>query len=176
MEHLSIRVVSEYQMPPLCCVCGEPSGPARFKVYASSWSRRRPYAVYFPLCPACEQSYSAVDNRRRLGCWTGVGLAFLVAVVGLVARAVIADAGSLSGLTLALFLGASVLGIAAYLLIPLLFSAPARASYRQIRRAVQIKDYHPGGTLGPGTMVLIFAHPPFAEAFRKLNEHLVIRD
>jgi hypothetical protein len=132
-------------------------------------------AFFFPLCPACEEAYNAVDRRRRLGCWAGVGLAFLIAVTGIVAQAMIAGDGSLTTLTFALFVGAILLGIAAYLFIPLLFSAQGRTSYQQVRRAVQIKDYRPGGTLGPGTMVLIFAHEPFAEAFRGLNEHLVVK-
>jgi hypothetical protein len=172
MDRLSIRIVSEYKLPPICCACGEPSGPARFKVYASSWSRRQPFSVYFPLCPACAEAYTTVDNRRRLGCWAGVGLAFLAAVAGIVRRALLPDAPS--GLILALFLGAILLGVAAYQVIPLFFPSPARASYRRILHAVQIKEYRPTGALGAGSMVLILAHQPFAEAFRAANEHLVI--
>jgi hypothetical protein len=176
MDPLPIRVVSEYKMPPICCVCGAPSGPAKFKVYASAWNRRRPFGVYFPLCPTCEQTYSTVDNRRRLGCWTSVGLAFLVAVVGIVAQIAIAGANSWAGLTFLFFFGLLLLGVVAYLLVPLFFPAPTRAYYQRVRRAVQIKEYRPSGALGPGTMVLAFAHHSFAEAFRALNEHLVIRD
>jgi hypothetical protein len=175
VDRLPIRVVSEYEMPSICCVCGEPAGPAKFKVYASAWNKRRPMAIFFPLCPTCEKNYNTVDHRRRLGCWVGVGLALLVAVVGIVGQSVIAGAGSLITLTFALFVGAILLGVAAYLLIPLLFSAQGRISYQRVRRAVQIKDYRPGGALGPGTMVMVFVHEPFAEAFRKLNEHLVVR-
>jgi len=175
MDSLPIRVVSEYEMPPLCCVCGAPPGPAKFKVYAATWRKRRPFAVFFPLCPTCEEAYKAVDRRRRLGCWVGVGLAFLVAVIGIVAPAVMVSEGSLSVLTFVLFFAAILLGIAAYLLTPLLFSAQRRTSYQRVQRAVQIKDYRPGGTLGSGTMVLIFAHAPFGEAFRELNEHLVVK-
>lgn len=173
MEHLPIRVVAEYKMPSICCACGEPSGPAQFKVYASSWGRRQPWSVYFPLCPACEQAYSAVDGRRRLGCWLGVGLALIAAIAGIVGRALSVDISS--GLVLALFGGAVALGAAAYQVIPLLLSPQVRAPYRRVQLAVQIKDYHPGSALGSGTMVLVLAHQRFADAFRALNEHLLVR-
>jgi len=174
MDRLQVRIVTEYQMPPTCCACGEPAGPAKFRVYASSWSSRRPFGLNFPLCPACETAYNAVDRRRRLGCWSSVGLALLIAVVGIVGGALGVSIPFWSGLVFFSFVGAFLLGIAASLVIPRLFPASLREPYQRVLHAVQIKDYSPSGLLGQGTMALVFAHPPFAAAFRELNDQVMI--
>jgi hypothetical protein len=176
MEHLRIRVVTEYKMPPICCVCGAPSGPAKFRVSASSWSSRRPFSLYMPLCPECEAAYNTVDRRRRTGCWAGLGLAFVGATAGIIAQSLGANVPPGSGLVLALFFGGLLLGLIASLVIPRLFPAPAREGYQRVLHAVQIKDYSPAGPMGHGSMTLLFAHPPFAAAFRDANQHLIIAE
>jgi hypothetical protein len=174
MDSMNVHIVTEYKMPPVCCACGDPSGPAKFRVYASSWSSRRPFAVNFPLCPACEAAYNAVDRRRRLGCWIGVGLAFLAGIVGILGEALGVGVPFWGSLILILFFGVIFLGIAASLLIPRLFPAPLRRSYQRVLDAVQIKHYSPSGFLGQGTMTLVFSYQPFAAAFHELNEQAVI--
>ena len=176
MDSMNVRIVTEYKMPPLCCACGEPSGPAKFRVYASSWSRRRPFAMNLPLCPACEKSYSTVDGRRRLGCWLGVGLAFLIAIASILVNVLGVSPDNWGALIFVLFFSAILLGLVAFGVIPLLFPRPVRAPYQQVLQAVQIKDYSPAGFAGQGTMTLVFAHRPFAAAFRDLNAQLVIDD
>jgi len=175
MERLHVRIVSEYAMPPICCSCGEPAGPAKFKVYASSWSSRKPFALFFPLCPACTEAYSTVDRRRRAGCWAGLGVAALVAIAGIVGGVLSPGAGPLGSLAFFLFFGAILIGLGTFLLTPLLLSRQVRAPFERVRQAVLVKDYSPAGAWGEGTMTLVFASPPFAAAFRELNDQLTAR-
>jgi hypothetical protein len=116
-----------------------------------------------------------VDQRRRVGCWAGLGVAFLVAIAGILIQALGAGPENLSTLTFVLFFSAILLGLVAFGVGPFLFPRPVRAPYQRVLRAVQIEDYSPARFTGQGTMTLVFAHQPFAAAFRELNERTIVQ-
>jgi hypothetical protein len=175
VDLVKVRIVDEYKMPSICCACGEPAGRARFKVYASTWASRRVFSVAFPLCPACEQAYDVVDRRRRVGCWAGLGVALVVAVVGILSETLAWGAGLSSGWTFLLFFGALLAGLAVFFGLPRVLSRHLREPYLRVLQAVRIKDYSPSGLLGgAGVMVLLFAHAPFASAFCQENDRLIV--
>lgn len=175
MDSVKVRIVDEYKMPPICCACGQPAGRAKFKVYASTWASRRMFSVAFPLCPACEQAYTIVDRRRRVGCWAGLGVALVVAVAGILSETLGSGAGLPGGWAFLLFFGALLLGIAIFLGLPFVLTREVRGPYQRVTQAVRIKDYSPSGLLGgAGVMVLLFANAPFADAFGQENDRLIV--
>lgn len=170
----------EFLMPGICSTCGEPSERLSLRVYGSSWFSNRLLVMRFPLCAACDEAYYLLSRRRRLGCGIAGALALLLGMAWAVAGMAGSVYGWLPGGTLSLwFLGAAAVvllgGLALYALLPYC-GAPAqvRQRYRQVKRSVDIPSFNPGGVLGEGSIVIRFACPPFAEAFKKLNRGAIL--
>jgi hypothetical protein len=151
------------------------------KIGISKTIGKTTYTLSFPLCDVCGFAKSKIEKRRKVGCFTTLGLSIFFCAIGMIiyiffkAKPGTFLYGAASVLlllsTFTFFSGFIVLWLAGIIGV----DPDVRRTYKRVSKAVKMINVNRGFLgLGRKSFTFRFTNDQFADLFKQLNSEVIL--